>query len=270
MSKQLIVNADDLGLSPGVNRGILEAHRRGILTSTTAMVNMPDAEAGIRLLQREAPQVGIGLHITLTTGRPVLPPEQVPSLVDESGMFPYIMGDPLAHADAMQADEITAEIRAQFARFVELAGHKPDHLDSHHHAAYHIPAAFQTLLELADAHYLPIRNACGWLTDESLNAPRYDVLRQMLAARPAPRWPDNFETGFYDAGATLDHLRSILTGLPDGVTELMCHPGYYDGFPMYYAAQRDTEVAVLTDPAVRALVTEQGIEQVTFAEAINN
>ena len=183
MSRYLIVNADDLGLSPGVNRGILEAHQRGILTSTTAMVNMPAVEAGICLLQQDAPQVGIGLHFNLTTGQPVLPPEQVASLVGADGDFPYYEPDPLRHFDHLNPEEITAEIHAQFERFVQLAGRKPDHLDSHHHAVYHHPVAFQTVLDLAEAHHLPIRNGCDWLTDSHYQGPRYDALRQMLNDR---------------------------------------------------------------------------------------
>ncbi|MAS36535.1 MAG: chitooligosaccharide deacetylase [Anaerolineaceae bacterium] len=266
MNRYLIINADDLGLSPGTNQGILEAHQQGILTSTTAMVNMPDAEAGIRLLHREAPQMGIGLHLTLTTGQPVLPPAQVPSLVDDTGTFPYVAGDPLHHADMMQADEIAAEFQAQFERFVQLAGRKPDHLDSHHHAAYHIPAAFRVLLDMAKAHDLPIRNAATWQTDTALTGPRNVALRQILADGPAPRWTDYFETGFYDTDANVDNLRAILINLPEGVTELMCHPGHYDGFRMYYAAQRERELAVLTDPSMRELVAAQGIQLVTFAD----
>jgi predicted glycoside hydrolase/deacetylase ChbG (UPF0249 family) len=266
MTRRLIVNADDLGLSPGVNRGILEAHQRGILTSTTAMVNMPDAEAGIRQLQRAAPGMGIGLHLTLTTGRPVLPPEQVPSLVQADDTFPYNGQNPLAHADSMEPDEVAAELRAQFARFVQLAGRKPDHLDSHHHATYFIPAAFQAMLELADTHRLPIRAAGTWLADEHAAGPRVEALRAVLAAGPPPRWPARFVADFYDQNATLEMLTTILIQLPDGVTELMCHPGYYDGFPMYYAAQRETELALLTDPTVRSLADVQGIEFITFAD----
>ncbi|MBZ0299576.1 MAG: carbohydrate deacetylase [Anaerolineae bacterium] len=265
MIRKLIVNADDLGLSPGVNQGILEAHLRGILTSTTAMVNMPDAGAGIELLQREAPQVGIGLHLNLTTGRPVLPPDQVPSLVQE-GVFPYHAGNPLARADRLDPDEVSAELRAQFERFLQLAGRKPDHLDSHHHAAYHIPAAFLTLLELAGEYHLPVRAAADWRTDETLTGPRYEALRQILAQAVTPRWTDHFETRFYAEGVTLDNLLALLDGLPEGVTELMCHPGYNDGFRQNYAAQREVELVWLTDPAVRSRIIEQEIQLISFVD----
>jgi predicted glycoside hydrolase/deacetylase ChbG (UPF0249 family) len=267
MTRQLIVNADDLGLSPGTNQGIFEAHQRGIVTSTTAMVNMPEAAAGIARLQAQAPEMGIGLHLVLTTGRPVLPPEQVPSLVQADGTFYYNGQQPLARAADYDPAEITAELRAQFDRFVTLAGRLPDHIDAHHHAAYHIPAAFSVLLELAEKHHLPIRRAATWLDhpDPEKAGPFDETLRALYAAGPQPRWPDYFETRFYDEQATLENLIALLAALPAGTTELMCHPGYYDGFPMYYAAQRDRELAVLTDPTIRAAVEAQGIRLITFA-----
>lgn len=265
MTRRLIVNADDLGLSPGTNQGILEAHLNGILTSTTVMINMPAAEAGIRLVQQAAPKLGLGLHLNLTTGRPVLPPDQVPSLVNAIGEFPYNAKDPLEHLDHLNPDEVRAEILAQFERFVQIAGRKPDHLDAHHHALYHFPAGLSVLLELAQTHELPIRAGCAWLTDAEATGPRYEELRQLLAAAPAPCWP-GFEARFYADGATVENLRALLTNLPEGVTELMCHPAHNDNIPQSYTAQREVELAVLTDPALPPLLHEQGIERITFGD----
>lgn len=266
MTRQLIVNADDLGLSPGTNQGILEAHLRGILTSTTAMINMPAAEAGIRLMQQQAPGLGIGLHLNLTTGKPVLPPDQIPSLVDADGMFPYNAQDPLAYLDNLNPDEVTAEIQAQFERFVQIAGRKPDHLDAHHHSLYHFPAGLTALFDLARAHGLPVRAGCEWLVDEQFSSPRYEMMRQMLADGPAPFWPDYFDSRFYGVGVTIENLRAILTNVPEGVTELMCHPAHNDNIQQSYAVQREVELALLTDPALRPLLDEQGVELITFAD----
>jgi hypothetical protein len=88
--RQLIVNADDFGYSSGVNRGILEAHRQGIVTSTSVMVNQRAAPAGTKQALTDAPDLGLGLHLILTQGRPVLPPGQVPSLVGGDGRFFHI------------------------------------------------------------------------------------------------------------------------------------------------------------------------------------
>jgi len=266
MTRRLIVNADDLGLSPGTNQGILEAHLNGILTSTTVMINMPAAEAGIRLVQQEAPKLGLGLHLNVTTGKPVLPPERVLSLVDSSGEFPYNSKEPLSYLDGLNANEVRAEIHAQFDRFVQIAGRKPDHLDAHHHSLYHFPAGLSVLLELAREHDLPIRAACDWLTNTDYTGPRYDTLRQMMADSPAPLWPDCFETRFYDEGVTAENLRNLLINLPEGVTELMCHPAHNDNIRQNYAAQREAELALLTDPSLPPLLQEQGIELITFGD----
>ena len=86
MTRMLIVNADDFNRSPGVSRGIVEAHEKGIVTSTTVMVNLPGLRASLDLL-RGYPRLGVGLHVNLTFGSPVVPAEQVPSLVDAEGRF---------------------------------------------------------------------------------------------------------------------------------------------------------------------------------------
>jgi predicted glycoside hydrolase/deacetylase ChbG (UPF0249 family) len=264
--RRLIVNADDLGLSPGTNQGILEAHQRGILTSTTVMINMPAAEAGIRLLQQEAPKLGIGLHFNLTTGSPVLPPERVLSLVDSGGEFPYNAKNPLAYLDGLDPAEVKAEIQVQFDRFVQIAGRKPDHLDAHHHSLYHFSAGLSTLLELAQTHHLPMRAGCDWLTDMEYTGPRYESLRKLLADSPAPFWTDCFEARFYDEGVTLENLRTLLINLPEGVTELMSHPAHNDNIQQSYAAQREVELALLTDPSLPPLLQEQAIELITFGD----
>ena len=255
MSKQLIVNADDLGISAGVNRGILETHQRGIVTSTTAMVNLPDAGDGIKLLQREAPNIGIGLHLNITHGRPVLPVDQVHSLIQADGTFYGVEAAYSGELDFVDA-ELVAEINAQYDRFVELAGGSPDHIDSHHGTAYHFPAALDTLLQLSTAHHLPLRN--GERRKQAAQQAVYDLY-------PAPSWPDRSEYRFFNETVSLDTLRMVLAEVPEGVTELVCHPGYAADLDEAYNAPREDELCCLTDPGIRALVAELGIELVTFA-----
>jgi predicted glycoside hydrolase/deacetylase ChbG (UPF0249 family) len=256
MAKRLIVNADDLGISAGVNQGILEVHQRGIVTSTTAMVNLPDAGDGIRLLQREAPDMGIGLHLNLTRGQPVLPVEQVSSLVQADGIF-YGVEAVLSGELNFSDDELAAEIMAQYDRFVELAGGPPDHIDSHHGTAYHLPATLDVLLQLATEHHLPLRNGVRRLKDPAQQAV-YDRY-------PAPCWPDQSEYRFYDDTVSLDILRMVLNEVPEGITELICHPGYARDLDEAYNAPREDELRCLTDSGIRQLIEDQRIELVTFA-----
>ncbi len=274
----LIVNADDLGRTAGINRGVLEAHKQGIVTSSTVMVNYEEAASGIALMLREAPMLGLGLHLNLTSGPPVCPAEEVPSLVDASGHFfaPKHWGDVMARFDE---EDVARELRAQFDRFVALAGRLPTHLDSHHHAVYTCPAGLRVMLGLAAEHGLPVRRP-PFGTDPAETAehgltgevdPRVaralaEELHEILAAHPGVRMPDRFVTSFYDRGAILGELLVILTTLPaDGITELMCHPGYPDGLDSVYRFQREDEIRWLTHPAVHEVLVAEGIRLVSFA-----
>jgi predicted glycoside hydrolase/deacetylase ChbG (UPF0249 family) len=280
--KQLIVNADDFGYSPGINRGILESQRRGIVTSTTVMVNQAAAPAGIELALAEAPDLGLGLHITLTKGRPVLPPGQVPSLVDADGYFFHIRDWP-DHLFAFDPDHTRREIEAQLQRFVSLTGRLPDHLDAHHHSAYLSPAALVAMLTVARHYNLPIRGFRLHLPfDETLKTVRdlmprlpestfrqlNEALPAALSEGPTPFWPARLETGFYGEHATLGDLLVILTNLPDGITEIMCHPGYVDDqwADSSYQEPRQAEVICLTHTATLECVKAEGIQLIAFGD----
>src|SRR5574337_787269 len=114
--KQLVVNADDFGLTEGINRGILEAHRRGILTSTTLLANGAALESAVALAI-ESPQLGVGIHLNLTQGRPVSDPYRVPSLVDEGGCF---FGGPASLARRILLGKVRpAEVEREFAAQIE-------------------------------------------------------------------------------------------------------------------------------------------------------
>jgi predicted glycoside hydrolase/deacetylase ChbG (UPF0249 family) len=127
VAKYLIVNADDFNLTEGVTRGILDGHRHGIITSTTVMVNLPGLTR-TRDLAREASGLGLGLHVNLTLGAPVLPVDAVPSLVDGAGHF---VRDRTRVGESGAMLEIRAEIAAQARRFEEVFGRRPTHLDTH-------------------------------------------------------------------------------------------------------------------------------------------
>ncbi len=146
--KNLIVNADDYGHTPGVARGIRQAHASGIVTSTTAMMNRPGVEKELQEAARACPDLGLGVHLVLTAGSPVLPPRQIPTLVDADGRF-FRQGELEARLEAVNPEEARAEWRAQIEKFCAALGHPPDHLDSHHHTSYWTPRLFAGMLELA-------------------------------------------------------------------------------------------------------------------------
>jgi predicted glycoside hydrolase/deacetylase ChbG (UPF0249 family) len=278
MSKKLIVNADDYGRSPGVSRGILEAHRRGIVTSTTVMINQPSVREQLdEALACDG--LGIGLHLVFSAWRPVLPPEAIPTLVDSEGFF-LDQHALWARAEEVSPRHLRAEFAAQLARFEDWAGRLPDHLDCHHFVHLY-PPFFQAYADLAAEHRLPLRVPFPPEADfrQAVATLPYleefplDLVRGMVATNSALLqsrrlfYPDRFIGTFFGTEAlTLDNLLRLLRTLPVGTTELMCHPGYVDSAlaASTYRREREIELELLTHPAVRDCVAECGIELVAF------
>lgn len=247
--KHLIVNADDLGRTHGINTGVFEAHRRGIVTSATAMVNY-EAVREAAALSRESPALGIGLHVALTGGRTTLPAASVLTLVDSNGAQPR-------NTDGLEGAspaEIHAEVEAQFARFIEIFGRKPTHLDSHHHA-HRRKDVFEAVCAVARREGLPVRNAGGSMGE---------TLRQT-----GLRTSDSFADGFHGPGVSVANLIAIIEALPEGSTELMCHPAHEDAelrASSSYAEVRVVELAALCDSSVRSAIESSGVSLITFAQ----
>ncbi len=253
MTKYLIVNADDYGMAHSVSQGIREAHLRGIVTSTTVMIGMKDAAADVRTAQKETPDLGLGLHITVAgkAMSPVLPPDQIPTLVRPDGLFydQPIWGE-RGEAGLLDADELTREINAQFERFVQVANRLPTHLDGHYHAAYFNPVSMAAMRALALEHHLPMRYG-----HES------DAAKLEGVAHPTTVFQ-------LDHDELIEALIAILKGLPDDeVTELVCHPGYSNDTLFdtdSWTTVREIEVRYLTDERVRAIIAEEQMTLCTF------
>ena len=217
-TKRLVVNADDLGYDPQIDRGILEAHARGVVTSATVMVDTPFAPAALRAAPAS---LDLGLHAVLD-----------PAL-------------PRAHAEA--------ELLRQIARFAELRGAAPTHLDSHkhHHARPEPLAAFAAV---AAAQDLPVR---------ALDARMRDLLRAQ-----GVRTADHF-LGDADLRPcwTPERLSSALAALEDGTTELMCHPGYAPSHARTsFGAEREVELRALCDARAPEALVRAGAVLATFRD----
>jgi predicted glycoside hydrolase/deacetylase ChbG (UPF0249 family) len=226
--RRLIVNADDFGLSPGVNRGVIEAHEHGIVTSTSLMVRWP-AAVEAAAYARSHPDLSAGLHLDLAEW-----------IVREGEWEPIY--EVVPKGDSRAAEE---EIQRQLEAFRRLVGREPTHLDSHQHA--HVEEPAQTIVQtyarelgVPVRHHGPARY-CG------------DFYGQGRHGTPYPHL------------ITVGHLVEILASLPEGTTELGCHPGYPDGFESNYVEERATEVRVLCDPRVREAIAENDIELTSFA-----
>ncbi|WED25747.1 carbohydrate deacetylase [Vibrio sp. DW001] len=153
MKLKVINNADDFGYSNSVNYGIIDAHRDGVLTSTTIMANMPGFDHAVKIA-KEYPCLGIGVHCTLTCGRPLLNSHK--TLVNSSGYF-HTLSNYKKDSFRVDSNEVYAEFKSQI-EMVILSGIEPTHLDSHHHI-HHYKDNMKIIIQLAKEYNLPVRNS---------------------------------------------------------------------------------------------------------------
>jgi hypothetical protein len=244
MTRVLIVNADDFGLTPGVSAGILSAHRVGIVTSTTALVNGAISPDQVRAAIDSG--IGIGLHVNLTLGTPLT---RAPSIVDRAGRF---IRDARHAAARAAAGAVEREIEAQIERFAALFGRRPTHLDTHHHVGL-LPPVREIVLAWAARLGVAVR---------SQNPMARGMARSAGLATPDHFFGESGPGPYWTPGRTIAHLRR----LPPGVSEFMAHPGYCDDRLSYsrYGRQRETELVGLGAGA-RAAATSLGIALCDFA-----
>lgn len=289
MVRNLIVNADDLGWTAGVNRGIAEAHRSGIVTSASLLANGMAFEDGVATAAA-LPGLGAGVHLNLSDGPPSAPPDQVRSLLNESGAF---AGGPESlllrlTTKSLHLKEVEREWDAQIEK-VKASGIRPTHLDGHKHVQM-LPGLFSIAVKLAKKHGIDavrvsheasqLRSALGKANEAS-----GVVLKQGVQARGLKLLARNARALAERSGiATTDYFCGIaqtgvltkagvlklLESLPEGTTELMCHPGYADDDLKKSATRlqqsRQAELEILTDQAIRKSVAELGIRLINYEQ----
>jgi predicted glycoside hydrolase/deacetylase ChbG (UPF0249 family) len=276
---QLIVNADDFGLTAGVNRAILELHLGGLLTSTTLMARAAATEEAIELA-RATPSLSVGCHIVLVDGEPVLPPAQLGTLADpNTGRLQPTLGGFLKRllSGRIRGAEIEAEAAAQIAS-LQGRGVRLTHVDTHKHT-HMFPAVLRPLLRAARAAGIrAVRNPfeLGWSVRATPGAPWLRRTEVTLLRRLEPAFRRIVaEEGFVTtdgaigvlATGTLDAatVSSLLRALPAGTWELVTHPGYNDGdlaqAHTRLLASRETE-----REALRALRSVTGARLISFAD----
>ena len=279
--KQLIVNADDLGLTPAVNRGVVRAFRDGIVTSASLLVTGSAFEDGVALA-RQNPELDVGLHLALVEERAVLGPDVLPTLVDQTGRFPRTSAEFIRRAilGGINWLEVEREIAAQIALFQET-GLRLSHLDSHQHL-HMFPPVFQIVRRLARwVENVWIRNPVGpWR--KSADTPMGRWMQRLglnltcLAARGfhdgfQPQMPNGLY-GFEVSGRlTRSALEQILQRIPHGLYELICHPGEDDPDTQarysHWGYDWGQELETLTAPETRMVLEEQGIVLTSFGRA---
>ncbi len=270
--RRLVVNADDLGFTAGVNRGILEAHRAGVVTSASMLVNTPGFEDALHRA-RDAPALGIGLHLNLVQGRPLT---NAPSLTDPSTGDFHALGTLAVRALARRIDpaDVRAETAAQLARLRE-SGLRVTHLDGHRHA-HALPGIWEHALDVAVRGGVEIVRRPAeslWIRPLALGASAKKVALRgaLLACRGSPgRSPDHFVGLSIQGGAAGPRgLLQLLDRLRPGTTELMVHVGEVDrelGALDEYTWERQRELAVLTADPVRARLARGDITLIHFGQ----
>lgn len=253
---KLILNADDFGLTESVNLAIADCFHAGMVKSTTIMMNQPAVEHAAELYRRGLISE-VGLHFTVTAGRPISDPDLIPSLVNDEGEF--FDKTILFNKSDVSSDEVEVELKAQYRAALDM-GFNINHIDSHHFGGVYRPLK-QGFTQAVNKVGLPVR--------------RIDniIQGQELLAVPTP---DVFDMGFYAEGATIEHLKAMLLAYqeqkPSGTIELMCHPARKVSEELValssYTDSRVEEWRILTNLEMSLWLQQQGIECVGF-DALN-
>ena len=285
--RRLIINADDFGLTPGVNRAILEGHTRGVITSATLMACSAAFDEAATLA-RSTPSLHVGCHVVLTDGTPLAAGTR--RLLDPKHPGELYRSYPAFVRRALRgsfpADELEAEATAQFKK-LQVAGLTLTHFDTHKHS-HMFPAILRPLLRAA--------KGCGIRAVRNPFAPVKPLAYASLFRRPRlwkrytevkvlRRYADQFRRAAADAGlATTDGtfgivatgaldqrlFEAIIGCIPEGTWEFVCHPGYVDtalsGVRTRLRASREAEFQVLTSPAARELLAAREIQLISYAD----
>lgn len=284
--KRLIINADDLGFTSGVNKAIVEAHTHGVVTSSTLMARGPAFAEAVEL-SRTVPRLSIGCHVVLIDGEPVLEAERLPSLT-AAGRFRDGLKSFAVRAITTRIDpaEIEAEASSQI-RKIQSAGIAVSHFDTHKHT-HLFPQVLRPLLcAAAGCGVKAVRNPFG---------PRFPLRSSQLLARPnlwtryaevkvLRRFAGKFREavdreGFVTPNGTLGIevtgaldqtlFRAIAESMPEGTWEFVCHPGYNDADLQRAKTRlrdsRETELRVLTLPAAREILAREGVELISYRD----
>jgi predicted glycoside hydrolase/deacetylase ChbG (UPF0249 family) len=267
--KQLVVNADDFGFTPDVNEGIVEAHRHGILTAATLMANGEAFEDAVRLAH-ETPSLDVGCHLVLIGGRSLVKRDPLPATITQ-----------LLGALALRQIPVYDELRAQVRRIIE-AGIQPSHLDTHKHT-HLAPPILEAVARIGEEFCIPwIRRPLDFplgaargtvpvlkrLTSDSLGFLRGSFHRAIR--KHGCRTTDHF-AGFQITGRwRTRELIELIAMIPEGSTELMCHPGRCGATlrsaPTRLKQSREEELQALIAPEVKKAIIRAGIELVSYRQ----
>jgi predicted glycoside hydrolase/deacetylase ChbG (UPF0249 family) len=286
--RHLVVNADDFGLTVGVNDGIVRAHDRGILTSASVFANAPATADAIRRV-RVRSSLGVGVHLALVDGSPMLPPNRVPSLIEGDGRFraswkPFIVA---CLRGRIAFEEVERELTAQIDR-IRSEGIRLTHLDAHKHV-HAFPPIFAIVARLAKRFRIPVvrvpfeRWSPAWGDGRQRRTVRRQALVNLamlpwarrdyrLASRQALRTPQ-FAGRTHTGVLSADSIEGLVRRLRPGVTELMVHPGFVDDALLRtdtrLLSSRAEEVQLLCAPTTQDLLVDEQIQLIRHDLALS-
>jgi hopanoid biosynthesis associated protein HpnK len=281
MERRIVINADDFGLCEGVNKGIAEAHSKGVLTSATLMVNMPAAKKAVDLA-KHLPKLGVGVHLNLTNGKPLCQDEDVKRLLNAEGDFGLSPGK-LAIASIVTG-KVRAAIETELAAQIQWVidrGIKPTHLDSHKHI-HSFPAIFRIVCRLAERFKIPAirftyepKQVCRlpWPVTDEESRRRAAKVRTMAKIN---RWQNRafFKTDAllgvaHTGNINVNFFRAVSLYNTAATAEVMTHPGYtydLDATRTRLVKQREVELEALCSEKTKQYFKEAGIKLVHYGQ----
>jgi len=285
--KQLIINADDFGLSSSVNRAVIRGWREGVLTSASLMVSAPAFAEAVELA-RKNPGLQVGLHLTLVQGRSVADHDGFPCLADREGEFPVdpvIAGMRMFFVRGLHR-QIEAEVEGQITRFL-ATGLPLSHIDGHLHMHMH-PTVFAVLCRLMPKYGIEtfrltrerFRPELGIASGRAMGKVMDAGIFSLLSRRCLPElqlrrigFADEVKGLLNSGGMTEDYLLAVLERLQDGLTEIYFHPADSIG-PETGAAtpgyRHTEELAALLSPRVREKIAGLGIKLCNYRGEVKN
>lgn len=280
--KRLIVNADDFGMHESINRSVEDAHRRGVLTSASLVVNTQNFDEAVEIAKRNK-TLGVGIHLTLIDEEPVAPKEKIPSILDKDGRLFKVFATEFCMKVIKGESKLThvaEECEAQILKFIR-SGLVPTHVDSHQQL-HLFPPIFNCLK--------PILKKYGIKNVRTLNVPwsdyrRAEILRIGVAlfAKLARLWqgpeyksPDYY-FGFFNSGnINTDYFKEILSKLKAGTAEISLHPGTDNALirKRYifweehsgWKADWEKEYGILLDPEIKNIIDKEGISLIDYSK----
>jgi predicted glycoside hydrolase/deacetylase ChbG (UPF0249 family) len=265
--KSVIINADDYGYRPDVSKAIIDSHQHGVLTSTTVLINFIPQEQVTQALSQE--KLGLGLHLNITSGTPL-----TAQWKEKYGGFTRPAKDTqqefyrevwVEFFQKFDTEDIYQEYSAQLAKFIELFGRKPTHLDSHHYTSA-FPQVFPAFLRIAKENGLPVRPQVmfDWAANQHPmgNINHIGDLNQQLK-QESVKSVDYFSLLYpnrYDN--YLEVIANELERIADGQSiELSCHPGYDE-------AWRKKDLDIMKDPKLQELIETMNCKLITYSDLI--